>query len=470
MPRVGHHLVGFARPSVRCFVVLLAFLIFLSAAMILPVGAAEPTTPPTDASTLPKAPEDARMGVVLLCNLENNQTLYEKNAASRAYPSSTVKIMTGLLACRALSGRLDESVTVTGAMVAGVTGRKMHLVDGEVLTVRDLLFAAIAGSYNDAACVLACLSSGSVSAFVADMNAEAVRLGATSTRYTNPTGLHDPAMSTSAQDVALIAREAYDNDLYMTIASVRTHTIPATNASPERFFSNRNALISDSSHNYFNGHCRGMNVGMTDEGGWSLVTVSERDGAHNLCIILSAADAPEGELIPIYLYANRLLSWAHQNYKYRTVLRAGDTVKTVPVGLTGVSTTEATLFVAEDLKIYLPVNADEEALSLSVTLTGGELVAPVAAGQIVGSAAVNYGGVVVGRVDVIVTEDFERSRFLDGLTSFRGYLCSRAFWISVAVFVSLLLPFLHMTGGTGGRYGIRSTRRRKKIRYKKRRY
>ncbi len=466
MPRVGQLDFGSARSVRRCFVFFLALLLtVLSVGVLLVTAETEASIPP-----LPAAPEDARMGAVLLCNLENDLTLYEKNAAGKAYPAATVKIMTGLLACRALADRLDEPVTITTAMVAGVTGRKMHLADGEVITVRDLLYAAIAGSYNDAACVLACLVSESVAAFVADMNAEAARLGATSTYYTNPTGLHDPAMSTSARDVARIAREAYKDELYMQISSVRTHTIPATNASPERIFSNRNALISDSSHNYFNGYCRGMNVGMTDEGGWSLVTVSERGGAQDLCIILSAADAPEGELIPVYLYANRLLSWAHTNYGYRTVLRAGDSVKTVSVGMTGVSTTETLLIAAEDLRVYLPANADEDALSLSVALTGGELVAPVTAGQIVGSAAVSYEGVVVGRAALVVTEDFARSGFLDGLTAFRAYLLSRAFWIAVVVFLALLLPFLHMTGSRGGRYGVRSAGRKKNIRYTKRRF
>ncbi len=201
------------------------------------------------AADAPSAPESGDVAVALVCNLENDLTLYDKAADRVVYPSSSVKIMTGLLACRTLSDRLDETVTVTAAMVAGVTGRKMHLADGERITVRDLLYAAICGGYNDAACVLACLSSGSVATFVGDMNNEARRLGTTHTRYTNPTGLHDPAMATCARDIALIAREAYANELYMTVSSVRTHTISATNVSEERFFSNRNALISDSSRN-----------------------------------------------------------------------------------------------------------------------------------------------------------------------------------------------------------------------------
>ena len=420
--------------------------------------------------SLPVAAEDAPastdVGVVLLLNLENNLTLYEKEADTTVYPSSSVKIMMGLLACRALYDRLSETVTVTAAMVAGVTGRSMHLADGEKLTVRDLLYAAICGGYNDAAQVVACLSSGSVAAFVEDMNAEAQRLGTLHTRYTNPTGLHDPAMCTTARDVAIIAREAYGNDLYMLISSARTHTVPATNVSEERLFTNRNSLISDSSQNYYNGYCQGMNAGMTDEGGWCVVTVCERNGASNLCIILRGLDVASGELIPAYVQTNRLLSWANRSYGYRTVLTAGETLETMRVGMTGISKSKADLVPAEDLKIYLPTDLDVEGqLEYNVLLEGDELTAPLTAGDRVGTVTVSYRGQIVGKAPLTVTEDFKRSGFLEGLRLFRAYLTGRAFLLSLPILVILLLPYLYATGSSRGRYGLRTVRRRKKIRY-----
>jgi D-alanyl-D-alanine carboxypeptidase len=423
------------------------------------------------AYAMEEAPVSADVGVVLLLNLENNLTLYEKEADTNVYPSSSVKIMTGLLACRALADRLDEVVTVSAAMVAGVTGRSMHLADGEKLTVKDLLYAAICGGYNDAACVLACLSSGSVAAFVEDMNEEALRLGTLHTRYTNPTGLHDPAMCTTARDISVIAREAYGNKLYMRISSERSYTVPATNVSGERLFSNRNALISDSSQNYYNGYCKGMNAGMTDEGGWCVVTVCERNGASNLCIILRGLDVGSGELIPAYVQTNRLLSWANRNYGYRTVLAAGEPLDTVRVGMTGISKSKADLVPARDLKIYLPTDLDVEGqLEYNILLDGGELTAPVTAGQTVGTVTVSHGGRIVGKAALTVTEDFQRSGFLEVLRIFRSYLTGRAFLLTVPIFLAILLPYLYATGSSGGRYGLRTVRRRKRIRYIKRRF
>ena len=443
-----------------CRRTLLLFLsVFLTLSALLSVG------------LLPAAAEDAPasadVGVVLLLNLENNLTLYEKEADTNVYPSSSVKIMMGLLACRSLYDRLDEEVTVSAAMVAGVTGRSMHLADGEKLTVRDLLYAAVCGGYNDAAHVVACLSSGSVAAFVEAMNTEAQRLGTLHTRYTNPTGLHDPAMCTTARDVALIAREAYANELYMLVSSTRTYTVPATNVSEERIFSNRNALISDSSQNYYNGRCKGMNAGMTDEGGWCVVTVYEAsDGASNLCVILRGLDVGSGELIPAYVYTNRLLAWANRTYGYRTVLEAGQVLDTLPVGMTGVSKSKTDVVPVEDLRVYLPADADlTRGMDYTLDLRDGELTAPLTVGQLVGTVTVTYEGRVVGKADLTVTESFARNGFLNGLMSFRAYLTSRPCLISVILFLLMLLVYLRMTTGPGGRYGIK----RRRVQYVKRR-
>ena len=416
-----------------------------------------------------EAPASADVGVVLLLNLENNLVLYEKEADTPVYPSSSVKIMMGLLACRSLSTRLNETVTVSAAMVAGVTGRSLHLADGEKLTVRDLLYAAICGGYNDAAAVVACLSSGSVAAFVEDMNEEAQRLGALHTRYTNPTGLHDPAMSTTARDLAIIAREAYENELYMLISSSRTYTISATNVSEERLFTNRNSLISDSSQNYYNGYCAGMNAGMTDEGGWCVVTVCQRNGASNLCIILRGLDVGAGELIPAYVQTNRLLAWANRNYGYRTVLSAGEKLDRQKVNMTGISKSKADIVPAEDLKIYLPADVDVEGqLEYDLILEGDGLTAPLKAGDVVGTVTVSYQGRIVGKAPLTVTEDFTESGFLKFLQGFKSYLMGRAFWLTLPIFAILLLPYLYITGSSHGRYGLRTVRRRKKIRYIKR--
>ena len=276
-------------------------------------------------------------------------------------------------------------------------------------------------------------------------------------------------MSTTARDISIIAREAYGNELYMLISSTRTYTISETNVSASRLFSNRNALISDSSQNYYNGYCAGMNAGMTDEGGWCVVTICERGGASNLCIILRGMDVASGELIPAYVQTNRLLLWANRSYGYRTVLSAGETLERYKVAMTGISKSKADVVVKQDLKVYLPTDLDVEGqLEYNLILDGGGLTAPLTAGDVVGTVTVSYQGHIVGKAPLTVNEDFKPSGFLKLLRTFKGYLMGRAFWLAIPIFVILLLPYLYITGSSRGRYGLRTVRRRKRIRYIKR--
>lgn len=424
-------------------------------------------TLPVEAVSQPDA-SDVR-AAYLAC-LDNGQILFEQNTDMTLYPASTVKIMTGYLVCRLLGDRLGETVELTDAMLAGVTGRSLHLAVGERLTVRDLLYAALCGGYNDATNALAVLASGSVSEFVALMNRETERLGADATHFTNPTGLHEDGMVTTAGDIAAIARAAWENDLFMRIVSATSYTISATNISDsDRTIYNRNLLLSDSSQNYRNGYCRGMSAGMTDEGGWCVVTVYERDGSSLLCLVMGGADVPNGEIIPAYTRVNALLAWARQNFGYRQLYAPGSAYRTLPVGMTGLSSSRTQLVLPEGLSVYLPRDAEtDEEISETLVLHGGSLTAPLTAGDIVGNLTVKFKGEVIASVPVAVTEDFAVSTFLVRMQNFKEYLGSRAFWASFVCFALLLTLYIGLVRKRRGRYGTRRERIYRRIRMSRR--
>lgn len=401
-------------------------------------------------------PEASDVRAAYLVSLTNDQVLFEQNADVSLYPASTVKIMTGLLACRLLSERLEEQVILTEAMLTGVSGRSLHLSVGETLTVRDLLYAALCGGYNDATVAIAVLCAGSVTEFVSLMNTEAARLGATETHFSNPTGLHEADMTTTARDVAVIARVARQDPLFMTIVSATSYSIPATEVSEPRGIYNRNLLLSDTSQEYRNGYCNGMSAGMTDEGGWCIVTVYERDDQALLCVVMGGEDVPSGEVIPAYQRVNALLSWARQSYGYRQLYAAGAKYDVLPVEMTGLSSSRAQLVLPEGLSVYLPWDADPETdLTLSLLLKDGTLEAPLSAGEIVGRLTVQYQDTVVASTPVAVTEDFAVSGFLRGMQRFKAYLSSRAFVATLACFVLLTLLYIGLVRKRKGRYGVR---------------
>ncbi|MCI8428868.1 MAG: D-alanyl-D-alanine carboxypeptidase [Lachnospiraceae bacterium] len=150
-------------------------------------------------------------------NLDTKEILYAKNIHDRLYPASTTKIMTALVALE--QGDLDAQTTVSQEAVtfheSGVSTVKLK--EGDVLTLRQLLYGLLVSSANDAANAIAEMKAGSMEQFVALMNEKAVQIGATNTHFVNPNGLHDEEHYTTAYDLYLMFLEAMKYDTFLEI-------------------------------------------------------------------------------------------------------------------------------------------------------------------------------------------------------------------------------------------------------------
>jgi len=139
-------------------------------------------------------------GVVIYDAL-SGQRLYAKQARTQRPMASLTKLMTALLIVE--NHELDEMVLVPKSVV-DVAGNKVYLEPGKHYSVGDLLSALLINSANDAATTLAQFHSGSVSAFVGEMNDRALQLGMTGTSFHNPAGLDHPAHWSTPQDIAVL--------------------------------------------------------------------------------------------------------------------------------------------------------------------------------------------------------------------------------------------------------------------------
>ena len=412
--------------------VLLFFCVLLTLSTLLPVGADHSAV-----VELVPPPDTSRASSVYMYHLNSGTVMLEKNGDTVRFPASTVKIMSGLVACRLAQGKLEQHVTVTEQMLQDADGRVMSLKAGESVTIKDMLYAAFCGGYNDAVCVLAFALCGSTEAFVAEMNALAAELGATQTVYTNPTGLHDASMVTTAADTAKIALAASRNALYMEVCAAVKYIMPPTNLSPERTLHNRNSLVSTYyGIGYFNSACRGMNAGSTDEGGWCTVTLAEREGDQYLCVVMGADE--DEHYIYSYKIVNDLVNWACNSFATRQVLTAGQATIKIPVQNTGMFGLEIDVCAKQDLTVYLPRGATDEELDVRCHLSQTELLAPIRAGQAVGVITVYYKGTPLGSVDAVVLEDHARNPIMHGITLLSDYVTSRAF-VATAVSAVILL-------------------------------
>jgi serine-type D-Ala-D-Ala carboxypeptidase (penicillin-binding protein 5/6) len=122
---------------------------------------------------------------------------------------------------------LDERVTI-GNEVKGIEGTIANLVPGEQYTVGDLLSALLLSSDNDAAYSLAVHHSGTVAAFVAEMNARAASLGLTETTFANPAGLDASLQRSSPRDLAWLTAYAWRVPALQERMSLPTATITST--------------------------------------------------------------------------------------------------------------------------------------------------------------------------------------------------------------------------------------------------
>jgi D-alanyl-D-alanine carboxypeptidase (penicillin-binding protein 5/6) len=150
----------------------------------------------------------------ILMDAETGQVLYAKNAHKPLPPASITKVMTAILVLE----RCDlDAVVKASERAVNTKASSMHLRVGEQVKVRDLLYALMLRSANDAAVALAEHAAGSVEAFAQLMNEKAKSLGAKHTHFVNPHGLHDPRHLSTAYDLALITRYAMENETFRAI-------------------------------------------------------------------------------------------------------------------------------------------------------------------------------------------------------------------------------------------------------------
>jgi serine-type D-Ala-D-Ala carboxypeptidase (penicillin-binding protein 5/6) len=211
----------------------------------------------------------------------SGEFLYTKNPDAKEYPASSTKILTALIVIEA--GNLDQIVTVAPEDTK-VEPSSLNLKPGQQFTRRQLLFGMLLKSANDVAMCLARDNAGSVPAFAEKMNLRAAELGATSSHFVNPHGLHDPNHYTTAHDLVLIARAAMQQPLFRQIVSTIYYTWRTPTGQVEEL-RNHNRLLR-----HFAG-CNGLKTGYTRPAQQVLVSSALR-GGHEVISVVLHTDKP----------------------------------------------------------------------------------------------------------------------------------------------------------------------------------
>ena len=252
---------------------------------------------------------------ILLVEKETGDILYEKNSNVKMYPASTTKILTAIIVLE--KAYLNELVTVSNSAVQAVppSYTTANLIAGEKFSVRELLYAMLIPSGNDAANVLAEHISGSIPAFANEMNITARAIGLENSNFTNPSGIHDENLYTTAHDLSLLARYAMNNKQFREIVKTESFTLPSTAIHPEtnRTFHNSNLLLDSNNDNYYYKYTTGIKTGFTDPAGDCLVASAKKDDVEFIIVCLKSGNLDNG-LREKFLDCKTLFEFAFDNY------------------------------------------------------------------------------------------------------------------------------------------------------------
>lgn len=325
----------------------------------------------TELDVLPKASITASSSATsaFVFDANSGRVFYSKNADAKRAMASTTKIATAITVIDNCKD-LDAEVKIDKKAV-GIEGTSIYLREGEVLTVRELLYGLMLRSGNDAAVALAIYTAGSIDEFAKLMNETARKAGAENTNFTNPHGLDDENHYTTAKDLAKITAYALNNEDFAQIVKTKNIKIPSKEEG-YRFLSNKNRLLSSLEG------CIGVKTGYTSKAGRCLVSATERDGLRVVCVVLNCG--------PMFEESADMLNAVYQKYKNYQILEPYKFVADIPLG----NGETPTVQVYSKNGLTLPLT-EEEYSKITIDYDLPEILsAPVSSGQVVGIVKVYY--------------------------------------------------------------------------------
>lgn len=241
--------------------------------------------------------EDTSVHGAALFDLNNGQVLYAYQMHEKLYPASVTKIMTALLALE--KGNLEDPVTVSSTAAAASfpsDAQVIGLRQGDTWSLKDLVYALMLYSGNDAAAAIAEHIAGSEGAFVEMMNVRAGELLANNTHFTNPHGLHDDDHYTTAYDLYLIFNECIKDETFVSIIETESYDVSYTHAdgsAASLTVMPTNLYAKGTAEKPQNCTIVGGKTGTTGEAGYCLILL-ERDAQNNayVSVVMGASDKP----------------------------------------------------------------------------------------------------------------------------------------------------------------------------------
>lgn len=331
---------------------------------------------------------------------QNTQTMmYAWNQDTRVDPASLVKVMTAMMAVE--SGKLSDIVTVEQSVLDTVSSNAVvvDLVDGEQISLRDLVYCMMVGSGNDAAAVIADYIYPD--SFVEKMNERAVQIGCKDTNFTNVHGLYDAAQYSTARDLLRILNTALDSEEFTKIFSTVHYTVTATNKSTPRELVTGNHLMHTETFDiYLDERVTGGRTGTAADDTRCLAVTAQKDDLNYISIILGSESEYNEDDRTVKKYGGfnetrQLLDHGFNGFKPAQVLYDGMVLKQI-------STNAGNLSVGTNASYYsvLPLDVEYEDLTFEYVQLDSAIEDLIEKGRLVSYVRIWYGGLCIVQADL----------------------------------------------------------------------
>ncbi len=234
------------------------------------------------AADTPPVPGDISAEAWVVADLDSGAIIAARDAHGRHRPASVIKVLVAVASLRELN--LNKTVDGTPEDAAA-EGTQVGVAPGGAYTVNQLLHGLLMHSGNDAAHALA-MQLGGMQEALEKINMLAAKLGGRDTRAATPSGLDGPGMSTSAYDIGLFYRYAWENSTFAHIVNTRTFDFPGHADHPGYQLENDNQLL------YHYPGALGGKTGYTDDAGQTFVGAANRDGRRLMAVLLHGTRQP----------------------------------------------------------------------------------------------------------------------------------------------------------------------------------
>ena len=385
----------------------------------------------SNASSTPTVNSEA----AILIDAKQGKVLYEKNSTKQMYPASTTKVMTAILTVENCDLNAEVTVSYWAVNTVPYSYSLGYITPGEVYTVEELLNVTMIASANDAAYVLAEYIANldnpdyvfettqtsrdafdsSIAEFSTMMNNKAKEIGCTNTNFVNPNGIYNDNHYSTAYDLALIGKYAYENAIIKSIGSKASYNLPKNENHPT--YTSTNALLR-STHKYYYEYANGLKTGYTDAAGYCVIATASKDGIDLICVILKGERLSDGTATREADCIN-LFNYGFDNYKSVQLVNEGDIVRTINI----VNGTEDTkkLDVVATTTLNCVVFTDE-VVDVTPVIQFNSVLAPIAEGQVVGSITYTVDGVDY-KSDLIATHDVYSSNVMNIILALFAVFC-----------------------------------------------